>query len=105
MEMIAKVTIRGAKYWRGNLDSKDIDSGKIFVDVQLKGETSWGVCTDEIKCTDSKIIEGIKHNPFPFIAEITLDELSNGKTTTKVCTAIRPLQSAKDKEPAAPKAA
>lgn len=97
MEMLAKVTIRGAKYFRGNVDGKDLDSGKIFVDVQLKGETSFGVCTDEIKCTDSKIIESIKHNPFPFIAEITLDEMSNGRTTSKVCTSIKPLQNAKEK--------
>lgn len=97
MEMLAKVTIRGAKYFRGNVDGKDLDSGKIFVDVQLKGETSFGVCTDEIKCTDSKLIESIKHNPFPFIAEIGLEEMSNGRTTSKVCTSIKPLQNAKEK--------
>lgn len=92
MEMIARVTIRGAKTWVGAMEGKNLDTGKIYVDVQLKGETSWGVCTDEIKCTDSKVITAISHNSFPFIAEITLEELSNGKTTTKVCTAIRPLQ-------------
>ncbi len=92
MEMLARVTIRGAKYFRGNVDGKDLDSGKIFVDVTLKGETSFGVCTDEIKCTDSKLIESIKHNPFPFIAEIGLEEMSNGRTTSKVCTSIKPLQ-------------
>lgn len=92
MEMIAKVTIRGAKLFRGNLDGKDIDSGKIFTDVDLKGETSWGVCTQELKCTDSKLIEGIKHLPFPFIAEIGLTEESNGKVSTKVVTSIKPMQ-------------
>lgn len=99
MEMIARVTIRGAKLFRGNIDGKDLDSGKIYVDVELKGETSWGTCTQEYKCEGSKLIDNIKHNPFPFIAECTMQELSNGKTTTKVITGIKPLQ-----REAAPKA-
>lgn len=96
MEMLAKVTIRGAKLFRGNIDGKDLDSGKIFVDVELKGETSWGVCTSEIKCEGSKIIDQIKHNTFPFIAEVTMQEMSNGKITTKVITGIKPLQAVKN---------
>src|SRR5438046_7665627 len=96
MEMIARVTIRGAKWFRGNLDSKDIDSGKIFTDVELKGETSFGTCTQELKCIDSKLIESIKHNPFPFIAEIGIQEMSNGKVSTKVVTSIKPMQAVKE---------
>lgn len=95
MEMIAKVTVRGAKFWRGSLDGKDIDSGKVYVDVELKGETSWGTCTQELKCEGSKIIESVKHNTFPFIAELTMQEMSNGKDSTKVVTAIKPLQQVK----------
>lgn len=92
MEMIARVTVRGAKFWRGNLDGKDIDSGKVYVDVELKGENSWGVCTQELKCEGSKIIEAVKHNPFPFIAELTMMEKSNGAKSDKIVTAIKPLQ-------------
>lgn len=92
MEMIAKVTIRGAKLFRGNIDGKDLDSGKLFTDVDLKGETSWGVCTQELKCVDSKLIDGIKHLPFPFLAEIGLTEESNGKVSSKVVTSIKPLK-------------
>jgi hypothetical protein len=101
MEMIARVTIRGAKFFRGNLDGKDIDSGKIYVDVELKGENSWGICTNELKCEGSKIIESIKHNPFPFIAEVTMLEQSNGKTTTKVVTGVKPLERVKENPKAA----
>lgn len=92
MEMKARVTIRGAKLFRGNLDGKDIDSGKIFTDVELKGETAWGVCTQEMKCEGSKLIETIKHNTFPFIAEVDMLQQSNGKTTTLLVTGIKPLQ-------------
>lgn len=100
MEMMARVTIRGAKLFRGNLDGKDIDSGKIYVDVELKGENSFGVCTNELKCEGSKLIDQIKHNPFPFIAEIGMQEMSNGKTTTKVVTSIKPMQAVKEEKKA-----
>jgi hypothetical protein len=92
MEMLARVTIRGAKLFRGNLDGKDIDSGKIFVEVDLKGETSWGTCTEELKCEGSKIIDTIKHTSFPFIAEVTMLQMSNGKVSTQVVTGIKPMQ-------------
>jgi len=92
MEMLAKVTIRGAKLFRGNLDGKDIDSGKIFTDVELSGENSWGVCTQEMKCEGSKLIDGIKHNSFPFIAEIGVVQKSTGSKTSMVVTSIKPLQ-------------
>lgn len=96
MEMIARSTIRGAKFFRGNIDGKDLDSGKIFVDVELKGETSFGICTQELKCEGSNLIEGIKHNTFPFIAELTMIEESNGKTSTKKVIAIKPMQAVKE---------
>jgi hypothetical protein len=96
MEMKAQVTVRGAKFFRGNLDGKDIDSGKLFVDTELKGETSWGVCTSELKCEGSKLIEAIKHNPFPFVAELSMIQESNGKTTTTLVTGIKPMAAVKE---------
>ena len=101
MEMTARVTIRGAKFFRGNLDGKDIDSGKIFTDVELSGETSWGTCTQELKCEGSKLIESIKHNTFPFIAELTMVEESNGSQSKKKVIGIKPLQSIKPEKAAA----
>jgi hypothetical protein len=92
MEMQARVTIRGAKLFRGNLDGKDIDSGKIFTDVDLSGENAWGVCTQEMKCESSKLIEAIKHNTFPFIAEVGIVQKSSGKTSSMVVVSIKPLQ-------------
>jgi hypothetical protein len=102
MEVIAKATVRGAKLFRGNLDGKDIDSGKLFTDVELKGENSWGTCTQELKAEGSALIESIKHNPFPFIAELTIIMESNGKITTQKVVGVKPLQAVREK-PAADK--
>lgn len=100
MEMKARVTIRGAKIFKGNIDGKDMDSGKIFTDVDLKGETSWGVCTQELKCTNSAVIDGIKHNPFPFVAEIDILMESNGKISTQLVTGIKPMRPESREKPA-----
>jgi hypothetical protein len=100
MEMKAKVTIRGAKFFRGNIEGKDHDTGRIYIDVELKGENSFGVCTQELKCEGSKLIESIKHNPFPFIAEIDMIMKTTGSANRQtgqpnfeqVVTAIKPMQ-------------
>ncbi|CBJ43110.1 hypothetical protein [Ralstonia solanacearum] len=96
MEMIARVTIRGAKKWVGNLEGKQLDTGTIYTDVELRGEDSKGVCTQPLKCESSKVVESIIHNPFPFIAEISMIETSNGKDKgdQKIVTSIKPLQRA-----------
>ena len=93
MEMLAKVIIRGAKYFVGAIEGRDFDSGSIFVDVELRGETASGVCTNEVKVEKSEIVKGILHNPMPFAAEVTMMETSNGKAagSRKVVTSIRPL--------------
>jgi hypothetical protein len=92
MEVQAKVTVRGAKVFKGNIDGQQLDSGKIFTDIDLKGETSWGMCTQEMKCENSAIVEAIKHNPFPFDAELTIQMESNGKVTSQLVKRIVPLQ-------------
>lgn len=96
MEVTAKATVRGAKLFRGNLDGKDIDSGKLFTDVELKGETAWGTCTQELKAEGSALIESIKHNTFPFIAELTIVMESNGKITTQKVIGVKPLHAVRE---------
>ena len=103
MQTVAQVTIRGAKLFKGRMDDgKDIDSGKIFVDTDLAGSekgTGWGICTSELKCRNSAVVETINKNPFPFIAEIHINVETNGKTMTQVVEKVTPLKRA-DKEPA-----
>lgn len=94
MEMIARVTIRGAKFWVGNMDGKQLDTGTIYTDVELRGQDAKGVCTQELKCENSAVVKSILANPFPFIAEVSMIETSNGKKDgdVKIVTAIKPLQ-------------
>lgn len=93
MEMLARVTIRGAKYFVGNIDGKDMDSAAIFVDVELRGETANGVCTNELRVEKSEIVKTILHNQMPFIAEVTMVQTSNGKANgdRNIVTTIKPI--------------
>ena len=94
MEMIARVTIRGAKTWVGVMDGKQLDTGTIYVDVELRGEDSKGTCTQALKCETSGVVKAVINNPFPFIAEVSILETSNGKEKgdQKVVTSIKPMQ-------------
>ncbi|MFJ1251710.1 hypothetical protein [Cupriavidus sp. CuC1] len=94
MEMLARVTIRGAKFWVGNMDGKQLDTGTIYTDVELRGQDAKGVCTQALKCESSEVVKTIINNPFPFLAEVTMIETSNGKDggDVKIITGIKPLQ-------------
>lgn len=102
MEMKAQVKISGAKKFKGDLDGKGIDSGKLFVEVALKkSDNAFGVCTEMMKCTSSDLVESIKHLPFPFLAELTIDNVSGSKGMEQVVTGISPLKRAGTPAPAA----
>lgn len=102
MEMLARVTIRGAKFWVGNLDGRQMDTGTIYTDVELRGQDSKGVCTQALKCESSEVVKAIMANPFPFLAEIAMIETSNGKDggDVKVVTSIKPMQRIDEKKAA-----
>lgn len=97
MEMKAQATIRGAKMFKGRMDDgKQIDSGTVFVEVHLKeSENAFGMCTEAVKCKDSSIVEGIKHLPFPFIAELTMIMESTGKAMQQKIIGVAPIQAIK----------
>ncbi len=101
MQTKAQVTIRGAKLFRGRMDDgKDIDSGKIFVDVDLAGSekgTGWGICTSELKCRNAAVVETINRNSFPFIAELDITVETNGKVMTQVIEKVTPLKRLEEK--------
>lgn len=96
MLMKAEATIRGAKMFKDVLDGKQIDSGKLFVEVMLKAsDNAFGMCTEMMKCKDSEVVRSIRHLPFPFIAEMDVEMVSGSKGTEQVVMAVRPVKSIK----------
>lgn len=105
MQMVAKATIRGAKMYEGRMDDgKQIDSGKLFVEVILKeSDNAFGMCTEPMKCKNSAVVKTIKHLKFPFIAELDIEMVSGSKGMEQTVLAVRPVQAIKD--PVSPAAA
>jgi len=103
MQMQAKATIRGAKMFKGRMDDgKEIDSGKLFVEVILKeSDNAFGMCTEPMKCKNSAVIESIKHLTFPFIAELDIDMVSGSKGLEQTVLTVRPVQAIRPQAPAA----
>jgi len=107
MQMKAKATIRGAKMFKGRMDDgKEIDSGKLFVEVILKeSDNAFGMCTEPMKCKNSSVIETIKHLKFPFIAELDIEMVSGSKGMEQTVLAVAPVQAIRDQVAAAAPAA
>lgn len=94
MQMQAKATIRGAKMFEGRMDDgKQIDSGKLFVEVILKeSDNAFGMCTEPMKCKNSSVVKAIKHLEFPFIAELDIEMVSGSKGMEQTVLAVRPVR-------------
>jgi len=98
MHMVAKATIRGAKMFKGRMDDgKEIDSGKLFVEVILKeSDNAFGMCTEPMKCKNSDIVVGLKHLTFPFLAELDIEMVSGSKGMEQTVIGVRPEKSIRD---------
>lgn len=106
MEMKAQATVRGAKMFKGRMDDgKEIDSGKLFVEVILKeSDNAFGMCTEPMKCKNSSVVESIKHLTFPFIAELDIEMVSGSKGMEQTVLAVRPVQAIRQQSAASVKA-
>lgn len=97
MEMKAQMTIRGAKMFKGQMDDgKQIDSGKLFVEVALKeSDNAFGMCTEPMKCKSSAVVESIKTQTFPFIADMVIEMVSGSKGMEQTVISVMPVRSIK----------
>lgn len=92
MQLTAEAVVAGFKTFNGTIDGKQIDSGTLFVEVKLKGESAKGVATEAYKTPNSAAIKRIAHLEPPFRAQLTMEEETNGKgAVSKVVTDIRPI--------------
>ena len=93
----AEATVRGAKMFKGQMDDgKQIDSGKLFVEVILKeSDNAFGMCTEPMKCKNSSVVEAIRHNTFPFIAELEIEMVSGSKGMEQTVLAVAPIKAIK----------
>lgn len=103
MSYITKELVMGAKSFKGTIEGRSFDSTTIFCQTKLdesqgnaKGFTGasyvWGSAENYDK---------IKHLPFPFEAELTMETVTSGNKVRQVCVGFKPLSLPKDQPKAA----
>lgn len=92
-----KSKILGMKSSKGSLENgTSYDSTKVYVETRMdesKGNMK-GFAVAEYTLGLASEFDKYKHLPFPFMAEIELEMVTNGKTQKTVMTACKPLEMA-----------
>lgn len=96
--------VTGWKFFKGAIDGKDIDSGRVYVEVSIDDRrgNGRGTTTAELRVPDAECIKRIAHLPLPALFDIAIEQMSDGKNGIKqVVMDVRPIQSAKVPQPVA----
>lgn len=93
-----KVKVLGMKSSKGAMDNgMTYDSTKIYVETRLdesKG-TQKGYAVAEYNFGKSDEFDKFKHLPFPLMAEVEFEQITNGKTVKTVVASLQPVNVAK----------
>jgi len=92
MEFKQEVVVTGIKRFKGEVDGKNYDSFKVFVQVALdesKG-TAKGFATEEFNAGDSSEYDKWAHLPFPLKADATFQMVTSGKVTKMQIVSVMP---------------
>lgn len=98
MRFKAQETVRGISNMEYVIDGQKVLSLAAHVDVKLdaaKGGKGWR--TEPMKVHDAEVVNAIAHNPFPFVAELDIEQRAGKKqgAVDLVIVAIRPLEQQK----------
>lgn len=98
MNFNARVTITGIKSSKGTLENGNAyDSTKVYVQTDLddsKG-TGKGSATVEYGWGTSDNYQTIKHLPFPIVADVEMEIVTNGRTQRTQLVSVKPVAQAK----------
>ncbi len=91
--MLEKVKVTGITFFEGNIDSKDIDSGSVFIEEHLDESTgrSKGMATQKYPLGKAANAKAIMHNSFPLICEVEFRRVTNGNVSKNTVHSIKPI--------------
>lgn len=79
------IVVLGAKSSKGTFEGKPYDSTTVFYQSDLQeGENFAGQVGVSIKWGTSLNFDKIKNMSFPFTADVTMEQVSNGNTQTLI---------------------
>lgn len=100
---VERVKVTGIKFFKGNIDGKDIDSGKVFIEEALDFTTgrAKGYATMDYALANADAAKGLMHNEFPLVCDVEFLRVTNGDTSKNVVVGCTPVARAAESKKAA----
>lgn len=98
MSYTTRELILGAKSFKGMIEGRNFDSTTIYVQTRMDDSqgTAKGFAGASYQWGGAENFERIKHLPFPFEAELTMETVTSGNKQKQICTGFKPTQLPKD---------
>lgn len=93
MEFTTRAEVSGMKKFKDTVEGKEYDTTKLFIKTDLDSSqgNAMGFATVEYQFNDSGEFDKLKHLPFPFEADITIELVTTGKVQKQRVKSIKPL--------------
>jgi hypothetical protein len=90
-----KVKVIGTKWFKGNIDGKDLDSGTVYIEERLDDRrgTAKGYAASAYKVSSSAVAQTLAKREFPLVCNVEFDRVTNGRDTETIIVDIRPADS------------
>ncbi len=91
---IERCKIMGVKFFSGNIDGKNIDSGKVYIEEALDFTTgrAKGYASQEYSLGKAEAAQAIMHLEFPFVGEVEFMRVTNGDVTKNIVMGVKPVE-------------
>ena len=90
--MADKVKVTGVRWFKGNIDGKELDSGKVYVEERLDDRrgTAKGYAATEYAVSSSAVAQALALREFPLTCNVEFERVSNGRESSTIIADIRP---------------
>ncbi|MFY9327492.1 MAG: hypothetical protein WAO76_05655 [Georgfuchsia sp.] len=89
---VERVKVCGVKFFKGDIDGKGIDSGKIFIEESLDFTTgrAKGFATQEYSLGKAEAAHLLMVHEFPFVADVEFLRVTNGDVSKNIVQSVTP---------------
>lgn len=93
MQFQTKAKVMGASYFNDTIEGQKHDFTKVYLEMSLDESrgTAKGFASQTMNWGTSEEFQKIKHLPFPFEAELTVELVTSGKVQKQRIVALKPL--------------
>lgn len=87
-----KVKVTGVKWFKGNIDGKDFDTGTAYIEERLDDRrgTAKGYAATPYKLSSSATAQALAKREFPLACEVEFERVTTGKESETIIGDIRP---------------